>query len=417
VVHMKKLAVLFSLGVFFAVAAGCGINTEGDPPSREVTDDVNFDIEDYKKIIPANNELGFNLLPEIEADYNGNTFISPASLFMAVSMIYNGADDVTKEEIAKTLNTEGMSVNELNKANASLLAALEKETDDTQLHIANAIWLNEDFHFKEEFAQHNKDYFHAETEEIDIRDDKSPAKINDWISETTNGKIEEIVDAPLNSDLVAILINAIYFKGDWKSEFDKNETEDQPFHLEDGTTKDIALMKLTEDLAYLENEEFQAVSLPYGEGEMSMKVFLPKENSSLKDFKETLTKQNWEVWNSEFRTQKGTVLLPKFQIEYEATLNETLQHLGMISAFDKDADFGQMIQEDDPVWISQVKQKTFIDVNEEGTEASASTSVEMETTSASIDEPFQMEVNRPFFIAIVDEETEAILFIGSINNP
>src|SRR5699024_12794292 len=99
---MKKLAVLFSLGIFFAVAAGCGINTEEDPPSREVTDDVNFDIEDYKKIIPAKNELGFNLLPEVEADHNGNIFISPASLFMSVSMIYNGTDDVTKEVIAKT---------------------------------------------------------------------------------------------------------------------------------------------------------------------------------------------------------------------------------------------------------------------------------------------------------------------------
>src|SRR5699024_7986232 len=146
------------------------------------------------------------------------------------------SSDVCSSDL-KTLNMEGISINELNKANASLMTALEKETDDTQLHIANAIWLNEDFHFKEEFAQHNKDYFHAETEEIDIRDDKSPVKINDWVSETTNGKIEEIVDAPLNSDLVAILINAIYFKGDWKSEFDKKETEDQPFHLEDGTTK------------------------------------------------------------------------------------------------------------------------------------------------------------------------------------
>src|SRR5699024_12102229 len=127
-------------------------------------------------------------------------------------------------------------------------------------------------------------------------------------------------------------------------------------------------------------------SLPVGEGEMRMKVFIPKEYSSLKAFKETLTKQNWELWNSEFRKQKGTVLLPKFQIKHEATLNETLQHLGMKSAFDKDADFSQMIQEDDPVWISQVKKKTLIDVNEEGTEASAATAVEMETTSASIDD-------------------------------
>src|SRR5699024_12611889 len=124
---MKKLAVLFSLGIFFAVAAGCGMNTEGEPPSREVTDDVNFDIEDYKKIIPANNGLGYNLLPEAEADHNGNTSISPASLFMAVCTIYIVADNVAKDEIAKTLNMEGISISALNKVNGCLKTGWGRE--------------------------------------------------------------------------------------------------------------------------------------------------------------------------------------------------------------------------------------------------------------------------------------------------
>lgn len=396
-------------------AVGCG--AEGDSSDPDISSNVDFGEADYKEIIPSNNELGFKLIKEVEADNNNNAFISPTSLLTALSMIYTGANGVTKEEIAKLLKAEDIDVKTLNKANASLLSMINKDSDHMQLHIANAIWLNEDFHFQDEFAQANKDYFDAKIDEIDIADEESPKKINDWVNNTTDERIKEIVDTPLNPDLVALLINAIYFKGDWTHEFDKKETDDGAFHLTDEGKKDVPFMKLTEDLGYLENDNFQAVSLPYGEGKISMKIFLPKENNSLKEFKQTLTSQSWKVWNSEFQSEKGTVLLPKFQIEYEVSLNEVLQQLGMQSAFGEDADFSKMIQEDDPVWISQVIQKTFIDVNEEGTKADAATSIEMETTSASLEEPFHMEVNRPFFIAIVDEETGAILFMGSINNP
>src|SRR5699024_6269181 len=238
-----------------------------------------------------------------------------------------------------------------------------------------------------------------------------------WVKNATNNKIEQIADKPLNPDLISILTNAIYFKGSWTYPFDQKQTKDGTFHLSEKSKKDVSFMKLTEDLEYLNDKEFQAVSLPYGEEEMSMKVFLPKKNSSLKEFEEMLSSKNWKVWNSEFQTKKGTIILPKFQIDYETSLNKTLQQLGMESAFNKDANFSRMIQGNDPVWIGQVKQKTYIDVNEEGTEASAATSTEMETTSAPVNKPFQMKVNRPFFIAITDDETGAILFIGSIYQP
>ena len=178
-------------------------------------------------------------------------------------------------------------------------------------------------------------------------------------------------------------------------------------------------MVLHEDLYYMENDLFQAVSLPYGkEEEVSMKIFLPKEDINLEGFVERLTYNNWQQWRGGFAEKEGTILLPKFKLEYEAQLNETLQALGMPSAFTEKANFTKMIEEDANIYISEVKQKTFIDVDEEGTEAAAVTSIIIAETSMQIgNEPFYMEVNRPFFFAIVDETSGAILFMGSIENP
>ena len=152
------------------------------------------------------------MLEEIETDENGNTFISPTSLLMALSMVYNGADGVTKEEIATTLRLESIDVDDLNKANASLISMLHQETDAIQLDIANSIWLNERFHFQDDFALSNKAYFNAAIEEIDITDKGSANRINEWVRKATNEKIEEIVEAPLNPDLVAILVERALFQ-------------------------------------------------------------------------------------------------------------------------------------------------------------------------------------------------------------
>lgn len=400
-----------------AFITGCGTGNNLKNSSPPISSDVEFAKDDYKKVTTANNELGFDVLAEIEEDEDNNVFISPASLFMALSMVYNGADGKTKEEIAKTLHVDGMEVNELNKANASLLMEALKESDKIQLNIANSIWLNEKYHFQDDFSKSNRDYFNAEIQEIDVADSESAKSINDWVKSATNQKIDKIVESPLKANLVALLINAIYFKGDWKYEFDKDLTKNETFHLADGTIMDIPLMSLNENLLYMENEHFQAVQLPYGEGEMSMNVFLPNENSSLEEFKKTLSNENWMAWKNEFSAEIGTIRLPKFQLEYETSLNDTLKILGMESAFDDNADFTKMIKDGDSLEISEVKQKTFIDVNEEGTEAAAVTSVAISETSAPIHAPFVLEVNRPFFFAITDDETDTILFMGSISKP
>ncbi len=329
------------------IITGCG--TESNPKTANgtppISSDVEFGKDDYTKLITANNELGFELLSEVEEDENNNIFISPTSLFMALSMVYNGADGKTKDEIEKTLHIEGMKPDELNKANASLLTELIKDNDQIQLSIANSIWLNEVFHFQDDFAKNNKDYFNAEIQEIDINDSDSAKRINDWVKKSTNQKIAEIVEAPLDPNLVTLLVNAIYFKGTWAHEFDKDLTKKQAFHLQDGSIKDVPLMSLNEKLAYMENDHFQAVQLSYGDGEMSMKVFLPKEDSSLEEFRKLLTNENWVAWNKEFDARQGTVLLPKFQLEYETLLNDALGKLGMGSAFEDTADFSKMIKE------------------------------------------------------------------------
>ena len=395
---------------------GCGKGK--DQSGLQISDNVEFGSTDYEKITDSNNQLGFTVLSEAQPNKDGNVFISPTSLFMALSMVYNGADGVTKDEMAKVLQVEGIEADELNRANASLMNLFHSSSERIQLSIANSIWLNENYHFQDDFAKNNRDYFNAEIQEIDIFDSESPKMINQWVEEKTNGKIEEIIDSPLDPDLVTVLINAIYFKGDWKYEFDESQTEDRTFYLKDGSTKDVPLMRLEEKLAYMENEALQAVSLPYGEeNEMSMNVILPKENVNLEEFQNMLTYENWQKWTSEFQVKEGTLLLPKFQLEYEATLNDLLKKLGMTTAFAKGANFGKMIQEGDPLWISQVKQKTYLDVNEKGTEAAAATSVEIVTESFNPDGPFRMEVNRPFVIAITENQSNTILFLGEINNP
>lgn len=412
---MKKIFVLLSVFVLAVLGAGCG--TGGKNSTLEISGHVVIGKDGYQKITAPNNKLGFSVLGEVEPDEDGNVFISPFSLFMALSMVYNGADGLTKEEISSTLNVHGMDSEELNQASASLMSILHKHAKEVELNIANSIWINQRFHFQDQFAKNTKDYFNAKITEIDIADDNSVSMINNWVSDITNGKIKDIVEAPLDPDLVAILINAIYFKGDWLYQFDKKNTDMRPFYLSDGTETKAPLMRLNKKLSYLENDYFQAVSLPYKGENLSMKVFLPKENLGFDEFLEMLTYENWDEWRGNFYKREGTLLLPKFKLEYEVELNDTLKKLGMETSFQKGAEFTKMIREDDPIWISKVKQKTFIDVNEKGIEAAAATSVEMVTESAVGEPPFYMEVNRPFFIAITDDKSGAILFMGKIFNP
>lgn len=404
--NMFKNIFLYIIIFALLFVTGCSAEEHVDKSSDAKND---YD----EQMIEPNNALGFDLLHKVEPNEDDNIFISPTSALIALAMVLNGAEGATKNEIIEVLAQSNIAIEDVNRASAALIEMIEKDSDAVELAIANSIWLNENFHFTDEFTKNTVEFFQAETTAIDVNNDQSVDKINKWVSEATNHKIAEIIEAPLDPNLAAIVINALYFNGKWQYEFNKELTEELPFFAPDTEIK-IPMMVLEEELAYIDADDFQAVKLPYGKGEMHMHIFLPKD---MDEFTKELTVENWQSWQTEFEKTNGTVILPKFKLEYETELNQALQHLGMELAFDPEsADFSKMIKEEDPLWIDKVKQKTYIDVNEEGTEAAAVTSVEIETTSLIIEEAFHMEVNRPFFIAITDEETQTILFMGMIKN-
>lgn len=409
----RMFSFMFIAVVIFLSACGKGENLSEKPLLSDVKE------KDYEEIIQPNNALGFELFAEAERDVDDNLFISPTSLFMALSMVYNGATEETKEEMAQALQMDDVEAEALNKANASLMYLLQKDSESIQLAIANSIWLNEEFHFQEDFKKNAQRYFDAEIEEIDIHNNDSVKRINDWVAQATNDKITKMVESPLDPNLVTYLLNAIYFKGDWLYEFDEELTKKEDFYLKDGTKAEVSMMSLTEELRYMENDLFQAVQLPYDGETMHMTILLPTEKVEMATFHQNFTVNNWTNWQREFVEVEGTVMLPKFKISYETELNGILQQLGMERAFRKDAEFNQLIDEENPVWVSSVKQKTYLEVDEKGTEAAAVTGIDMVTESAPTptDRTFLMEVNRPFTLLITDEETEAILFLGEIGQP
>lgn len=369
------------------------------------------------RLVTANTRFGFKLFSQVAQETPGkNLLISPSSVAIALSMVYNGADASTRTAMANTLELGGMSLADVNQANAALEQALEGADPTVTVAIANSLWSRAGVSFQPNFLQQNRQFYNAEVTSLDFSHPQAVTQINDWVSRNTEGKIPQIIDR-INADDVMFLINAVYFNGTWTTPFDPGVTRSQPFHLSDGTTKSHPLMAQSGSYLYTETDQFQAINLPYGDRHLSMLVFLPKPTSNLDAFQRTLTADNWATWISQFHRQPGAIQLPRFKTEFAIGLNDALKALGMGPAFDlNQANFSNLIA-DNSVYISQVKHKTFIDVNEAGTEAAAATSVGITATSMPVNPPFRMVVDRPFFYAICDNQTGTILFMGTVVNP
>lgn len=368
-----------------------------------------------QKVITANNKFGFKLFSELlKQGSSENVFISPTSVAIALAMTYNGAKGETQKAMAKTLELQGISLPNINSANAALIAAVQNFDDNVQLTVANSLWARQGVNFQPDFLQ-KQNFYQAKIANLDFKDPNAAKIINDWVNQSTKGKINQIV-SQINPDDALFLINAIYFKGKWTQEFDKNKTTRQPFYLSAGGQKQHPLMSQTGEYRYYENEKFQAISLPYGgDRKLSLYIFLPAQNSNLTAFYQDLNAQNWETWMNSFRNRQGSIRLPRFQIDNDLTLNDTLKALGMEVVFTPQADFSGIGEN---LAISALKHKTFVEVNEEGTEAAATTGVGVALVSAMPQQPpFQMNVDRPFFCAIRDNQTGTVLFMGSIVDP
>ncbi|NES70011.1 MAG: serpin family protein, partial [Okeania sp. SIO2D1] len=332
----------------------------------------------------------------------------PISIAIALSMTYNGAQGETQTAMAKTLNFQGMSLEEINEANQELGNLLDSLNPEIKLYIANSIWIQQGLPFYQSFVQTNQEFYQSQVKEI-----QSIEIINNWVKDKTQGKIEKIIE-PDDSSIDMALLNAIYFKGDWQQKFSEYSTQEMPFYLPNGTEKQHPIMSQLSRHLYYENEDFQAVSLPYGESSVSMYIFLPKEEIGLEGFSQILNEENWKKWMQKFDYCKVDLGLPKFKNEYEITLNETLKSLGMKIAFEDKADFSGISSEH--LHITEVKHKTFVEVNETGTEAAATTSVIM-SRSIQREIVVDMLVDRPFFFVIRDNDSGTIIFMGEITNP
>ena len=363
-------------------------------------------------LVSADNSFGFEVFRQLmEKDYDDNIFMSPTSLAIALTMTYNGASGETKEAMAKVLELQGMSLEEVNQTNAALLERLNNLGGDVLLKMANSLWVREGEEFRADFLKRNQEFYGAEISTLDFTDSKAPSIIDAWVKEKTGGKIEVIVEE-IPSGVILYLISAVYFKGAWAVKFDQQHTREGDFTLLDGSKKKVPMMMTgAKGFKYLKGDNFEAVGLPYGDGKVRMYLFVPHRESSLNQFYKELSAGSWEEWMSQFQQTELVIVMPRFSLEYEIVLNDALANLGMGVAFDSGtADFSGMCI-GGRIWIDEVKQKTYLEVNEEGTEAAAATSVRMKKG------PMAVYVNRPFFCAIRDDETGAILFMGSIVEP
>ena len=368
----------------------------------------------------ADTDFSFRLFDQlVKQDGGENIFISPLSVAIALAMTYNGAEGETRAAMAKSLGFDEMSLGEVNDAIAALRSNLTRSGPKVELAIANSLWAREGVEFNTDFLERNREFYEAEITSLDFDNPATPAAINQWVTESTRGNIDRIVDE-IDPMTMMFLINAIYFNGKWTVEFDEAKTQDRSFHLQDGSEKQHPMMSQSGEYQYMENDDFQAVSLPYGEGQVSMYIFLPHTDSSLTELLGTLNASIWEDWLIRFQSREGDIVLPRFRTEYEASLNDPLKGLGMTIAFDPDrANFEGMRHAPPDLYISEVKHRAFVEVNEEGTKAAAVTSVEVGVTSVRPEEPprFSFVADRPFFYAIHDNETSSVLFMGTLVEP
>ena len=370
------------------------------------------------KLDVANTGFAFDLLKQITREQPGtNVFISPFSVSTVLQMVANGAAGDTKAEMQRVLKTAGLPAETLNAACKNLNQSLNSQTN-VILNLANAIWYKEGFHLKPGFVSDNKNYFSAKLAGVEFGKPESAQTINDWADHSTHGKIKEVVRWPFPPLTRVILANAIYFKGKWERPFDKQATKDHAFNvLPGGTPKQVPMMWQHGRFNYQQVDGFQAVRLPYAGGRLQMVLFLPDTNSSPAKL---LADLNADTWRDKilpgFRDREGTLAFPRFKLDYDVKLNDPLKALGMRQAFSNGADFSAMA--DEQLFVSEVKQKSFVEVNEEGTEAAAVTALIMRS-QAIIEpvRPFEMIVDRPFFFVIGDDQTRSILFMGLVYDP
>ncbi|MDO5523450.1 MAG: serpin family protein [Bacteroidia bacterium] len=405
----------------FIVLSACEKSDNGIE-AENLPDPINIELRTTaeKEILQSGQEFAFdffaNVFDEEANDEDKSFMVSPFSLSMALAMTWNGAAGETKTAMQETLKMDDWSDEEINGYYKMLKDALLKTDPSTKLSIANSIFTNKFVTIKPDFIQTNTNYYNATVKPVDFSDSKTVDVINQWVSDNTNGLIEEVLE---KTDPMALmyLLNAIYFKGIWTSEFETKNTSKRAFMTENGTKRTVDMMSQTAQFNYTEDETMQVVQLPYGNQAFSMLVLLPKSGKKQTDVVAALQNNGyWEKNVASLREKEVELYLPKFKTKYSKKLNNVLTSMGMGIAFEPlKADFSRMSNVD--ALISLVQQDTYISTDESGTEAAAVTTVGVVTTSLPA-EPQKVVFNadKPFLYVIQENSTGAILFMGAVKD-
>lgn len=368
-------------------------------------------------LVDADNRFATKLFREVaSAEPGANIFISPLSVGMALGMTYNGAAGATREAMAAAMALEGLSIDEVNAGYRDLIDLLVDLDPRVTMTIANSIWHRAGLPVRPAFIDATRTFFDAQVEALDFADPSASNVINDWVKEHTNDKIAKIVPDDIPPEIIMYLINAIYFKGSWTSEFDPARTAAGSFTLDDGVQVQTDLMHTAEAIGLHSGRvgDVALLELPYGGGAYAMTIALPDAGTPLRDVLAGLDDATWNAWTSALDSAVLDVIMPTFTFEYETSLNDALEALGMGVAFTDAADFSNLIEGAQGVYIDEVRHKTFVEVNEEGTEAAAVTSVGVGATSVG---PPTFTVDRPFIFVIRERYSGAIIFVGALYDP
>jgi serpin B len=362
------------------------------------------------KIVTAANGFSFDLFRQLSAaQQDSNVFTSPLSASMALGMAMNGAAGPTYDQMRATLAFGSAPEQEIDEGYKSLIVLLRGLDPAVDVRIANSIWYRAGFHFNQSFLDAGKNWFDAQVSALDFASASAPTTINSWVSTATAGKIIKIIDQ-ITDDQVMFLINAIYFKGSWRDKFDVAQTKDAQFHGVAGD-QPMKLMHREGTIRVLYTPDFSAVDLPYGNSAYTMTVVLPAPGKSIATVAASMQASSWSAWTDQFHDGTVDLYLPKFKLEWERVLIPDLQALGIHDAFVfGGADFTRMSPRGRELYIGVVKQKTYVDVNEEGTEAAAVTNVGIHVTSL----PPSFMVDRPFIFVIRERLSGTVVLMGKI---
>lgn len=413
---MKKT--LSILGMCTLILLGAACSSDDDGIGNNTRKDIQL-TRTEQEMVGANNDFAFDFYNQLNTHVGQhNMMVSPLSLTQAMAMLANGADGNTKTELMKVLGFEGYSLVEMNAYYMNLNKGLLSADKTTKLSLANSFWINNQYTAIDSYKKTLQNSYEAEVQELAF-DNTICAKINRWIEENTYGCIKNMVsEGDINNSTVMALLNATYFKGAWKDKFKKKNTFKGNFEAPDKSSFVEYMKQDNFEANVYEDAECKLIELPYGNEAFSMVVVLPNTEATLDELMQNVDADKWQNWMEQLSLHTNVLVqLPKFtgEYEYNENLKQTLMEMGIVDAFSAlDADFSQMIE--GKTYVNIIKQNSFIEVNEEGTEAAAAVYNGMNMSDGGM-KVFEFKATRPFFYAIKEKSTNAILFMGKVTNP